>query len=521
MADQAVATGEAPLAAIRPDIVIIGSGVGGGSVARQLAGSGARILIFERGEKLPVEPQNSDAEAVFIENRYRTHEEWQDETGRRYRPGQYYFLGGHTKFYGTAMFRFRESDFVETRHEEAVSPAWPVSYAELEPFYAEAERIFGVRGEAGVDPTEPPRSGAYPHAAIPHEPVIAGVAAALGRLGLRPFHMPSAVDFGPGGSCIRCGTCDAFVCRYGAKGDAEMRLIRPLEAHPDVTIWTGAKVTRLLTDAAGDRIASVEIERGGERLRVAAPLVVLSAGAINSALLLLRSATAKHPAGLANRSGVVGRYLMNHHLTGLMGLHPLVVNLTKFPKTLSVNDFYHGLPDDPMARGNIQMLGNVQGTMIRSAYPAMPRPAADWLGRHSVDFLVMSEDTPLASNGVRLTPAGDVEVTWHPGDYPAHDRLVRHVRRLLRRAGFPLVLRHEFGITAPSHQCGTVRMGDDPRTSALDALCRAHNHPNLYVVDAGFFPSSAALNPALTVAAQALRVGAHLATRWQDHRAAA
>lgn len=513
--------GEAPLAAIRPDVIVIGSGVGGGCVARQLVGSGARILLLERGESVPVEPENSDAEAVFIENRYRTREEWQDETGRRYRPGQYYFLGGHTKFYGTAMFRFRESDFVETRHEEGVSPAWPVSYAMLEPFYAEAERLFGVRGAAGLDPAEPPRSGTYPHAAIPHEPVIANLAARFAGLGLRPFPMPSAVDFGPGGRCVRCGTCDAFVCRFGAKGDAEMRLIRPIESHPDVTIWTGARVTRLIAEQESGRVSAVEIMRGSERLRVSAPLVVLSAGAINSALILLRSASPAFPNGLANRSGVVGRYLMNHHLTGLMALRPFAINPTNFPKTLAVNDFYHGLPGDPLARGNIQMLGNIQGAMIRSAYPAIPRIVADWLARHSVDVLAMSEDTPLASNRVRLTAEGAVEVTWHPGDYSAHDRFVRHVRRLLRRAGFPAVLRHEFGITAPSHQCGTVRMGNDPAASALDALCRAHDHPNLYVVDAGCFPSSAALNPALTVAALALRVGAHLAERYRLERTAA
>lgn len=492
---------------IRPDVVIVGSGVGGGAVARQLAGSGAKILIVERGDFLPDEPENADAEAVFVQSRYKTREEYQDETGRRYRPGQYYFVGGHTKFYGTAMFRFRESDFGETAHEGGISPGWPVAYADLEPHYAEAERIFGVRGQAGLDPTEPPR-GAYPHAAIPHEPVIGRMAEVLAGQGLHPFHMPSAVDFGPGGTCQRCGTCDAFACRFGAKGDGEMRLIRPLLGHTDVTLWTKAQVTRLIAGEGG-RIVAAEIRREGETIRVEAPLFVLSAGAINSALILLRSATEAWPEGLANRSGVVGRYLMNHHLTGLMGVMPFGVNATKFPKTLAVNDFYHGLPGDPAARGNIQMLGNIQGPMIRAAYPWVPRPAANLLGRHSVDWLCMSEDLPRPDSRVRPLPDGGVEVAYRPGDRPAHERFVRHVRGRLRRV-FPLVLRHDFGIEGPSHQCGTVRMGDDPETSALNALCRAHDHPNLYVVDAGFFPSSAALNPALTVCAQALRVGAHL-----------
>ena len=504
---------------ISPDVIIIGSGVGGGAVAHQLAGTGARILILERGDFLPNEPQNSDPDAVFARARYRTTDEWQHADGRRFRPGQYYHVGGHTKFYGTAMFRFRDSDFREQSFAGGVSTGWPVTYDQLRPHYDMAERLFGVRGQAGADPTEPDRDP-YAHAAIPHEPVIADMAARLARLGMHPFPMPSAVDYGPGGTCRRCGTCDAFACRWDAKGDADTRLIRPLLDHPDVTLWTGAKVTRLIADDQDGRITGVELTHGNTPLRISAPLVVLSAGAINSALILLRSATQAMPQGLANRSGVVGRYLMNHHLTGLMGLRPFATNPTRFPKTLSVNDFYHGLPDDPDARGNVQMLGNISGPMIRSTYPQMPRAMADWLGRHSVDWLCMSEDLPDRDSRVRLLPDDRVQIEYAPGGREGHDRFVRHIRSQLRRAGFPVVLRHSFGIEAPSHQCGTVRMGDDPATSALDHLCRAHDHPNLYVVDGGFMPSSAALNPALTIAAQALRVGDHLRGQWRQLAAA-
>ncbi|MDE1907181.1 MAG: GMC family oxidoreductase [Rhodospirillales bacterium] len=494
---------------IKADIAIIGSGVGGSAVAHQLAGTGAKILILERGDFLPKEPQNSDAAAVFLQARYKTPDEWVDARGKSFRPGQYYYVGGHTKFYGTAMFRFRESDFQEVEIDGATSPAWPMTYAELAPYYAQAERLYGVRGQAEIDPTEPPRDP-FPHEAIPHEPVIARLAQRLIAQGLQPFHMPSAVDYGPGGACIRCRACDAFACQFDAKGDAETRVLRPLLSLPDIRLERGSEVTRLIADDVGERIVAAEVRREGERLRIEAQTFVLSAGAINSALVLLRSACEAAPNGLANRSGVVGRYLMNHHLTGLMGVNPFALNDTRFPKTLSVNDFYHGLPGDPDARGNMQMLGNIQGEMIRSAYPAAPRPLADWLGRHSVDVLAMSEDLPNPDSRVRLRDDGRVEVDYRPGGTTAHQRFVAHVRAILRRAGFPLVLRHSFGIQAPSHQCGTVRMGVDPATSALDALCRAHDHPNLHVVDAGFFPSSAALNPALTIAAQALRVGAHL-----------
>lgn len=491
---------------IKADIAIIGSGVGGSAVAHQLVGSGAKVLILERGDFLPKEPQNSDAETVFLKARYKTRDKWTNAEGKSYRPGQYYYVGGHTKFYGTAMFRFRESDFRKVVIGSESSPEWPISYEDLAPFYAKAEALYGVRGQTGVDPTDPPRD-AFPHAPIPHEPVIARLAARLAAQGLHPFHMPSAVDYG--GTCVRCGTCDAFPCSIDAKGDAETRVLRPLLAHPDLRLERRAEVTRLIAD--GPRIIAAEVRRDGGLLRIEARTFVLSAGAINSALILLRSACEASPEGLANRSGVVGRHLMNHHLTGLMGVHPLRRNDTKFPKTLSVNDFYHGLPDDTDARGNMQMLGNIRGEMIRSAYPATPRIVADWLGRHSVDVLAMSEDLPNPESRVRLR-GESVEIDYRPGGMPAHERFVAHLRGVLRRAGFPLVLRHRFGIEAPSHQCGTVRMGTDPESSALDALCRAHDHPNLYVVDAGFFPSSAALNPALTIAAQALRVGAHLRT---------
>lgn len=497
---------------IQADVVIIGSGVGGSAVAHRLVGSGARVLMLERGDFLPNEPQNSDARAVFGEQRYKTRDIWFDARGAAFRPGQYYHVGGHTKFYGTAMFRFRESDFAATAIDGMTSPAWPIGYGDLAPFYAEAEQLYGVRGAAGIDPTEPPRD-AFPHAAIPHEPLIARLAEGLAAQGLRPFPMPSAVDYGPGGTCRRCDSCDAFACRFGAKGDAETRVLRPLLAQGDFRLERRTEVRRLILDDQGRHVVAAEALRDSVPIRVEAPVFVLSAGAINSALILLRSACDAAPAGVANRSGVVGRYLMNHHLTGLMGIHPLAVNDTRFPKTLAINDFYHGLPGDEGARGNMQMLGNIRGAMIRPAYPALPGPLADWLGRHSVDVLAMSEDLPDRDSRVRLLPGDRVEVDYRPGGTAAHDRFVRHLRGVLRRAGFPLVLRHRFGIQAPSHQCGTVRMGHDPAQSALDGLCRAHDHPNLHVVDGGFLPSSAALNPALTIAAQALRVGAHLRAR--------
>ena len=492
------------------DVVVIGSGVGGGAVALQLAGSGARVLILERGERLPREAQRSDPEAVFVEHRYRAQERWSDGEGRMFTPGQFYFVGGHTKFYGTAMFRLRERDFEAVEHEGGLSPAWPIRYADLEPYYAHAERLFHVHGEAGVDPTEPPRSGAFPFPAVPHEPLIGLLAQKLRGAGLHPFPMPSAIDLREGGACVRCGTCDAFACRFDAKGDAETCLVEPALRHPNVRLRTGCRATRLIADASGRRVVAVEVEHGGATERIAASIVVLACGAINSALLLQRSATSRHPAGLANSSGVVGRHYMNHNTTCLMGMLPSTVNDTRFTKTLALNDFYFGGAQGEPPLGNVQMLGNIQEPMLRSAMPALPRWAGRWITRHSVDWLAMSEDLPHPQSTVRPTAGGGVELRWRRTNMAAHARLVARTKALLRRIGFAAVLARPFGVETPSHQCGTVRMGEDPAQSALDGWCRSHDHPNLFVVDASFLPSSAALNPALTVAAQGLRVGAYL-----------
>lgn len=495
------------------DVVIIGSGVGGGAVARQLAGTGARVLILERGPVLPREPENWDPEAVFAELRYRSTETW-TEGQRRFRPGQYYFVGGHTKFYGTAMFRLRERDFEAVELEDGVSPAWPIRYADLEPWYAQAEQLFGVRGQAGLDPTEPPRGAPYAHGPIPHEPVMAEIARRLEAQGLHPFPMPAAVDFGPGGRCRRCGTCDAFPCRIDAKGDAEMCLVRPALLQPNVELRTETLVERLITDDSGRRIVAAEVVERGVRRRIHGGLFVLSAGAINSAALLQRSATPRHPRGLANASDVVGRFFMNHNCTGLMALHPTRRNRTKFPKTLSINDCYFGDAEGkgpPL--GNLQMLGKLSEPILRGAMPAWtPAALRRWLAEHSVDWYVMSEDLPHRDSTVRVNGDGGIDLRWHRTNMGAHRKWVQTASRIIRRTGYPVVLAKPFTMDTPSHQCGTVRFGNDPSNSALDPFCKAWDHDNLYVVDAGFFPSSAAVNPALTIAAQALRVGHHLRT---------
>lgn len=493
------------------DVVIIGSGVGGGGIALQLAGSGAKVLVLERGPVLPREAQNWDVEAVFCEQRYKTTETWYAD-GRPFRPGMFYFVGGHTKFYGTAMFRFRERDFDEVAHEEGVSPAWPIGYAELEPWYGQAERQFGVRGQGGADPTDPPRSTPYAHAPVPHEPVLAAIAERLRGQGLKPFPMPSAIDFGPGGRCQRCANCDAIPCRIDAKGDAEVRLIRPALAQNNVELRAGVMVERLITDDSGRRIVAAEVVEAGVRKRITAGLFVLSAGAINSAALLLRSANQRHPRGLANSADVVGRHYMTHNTTALMAVHPFKRNPTNFPKTLAVHDFYFGESAQDTPLGSLQLLGKIREPMLRGPLKGVPKFVRSALAERSVDWYAQSEDLPHPDSRVTLRPDGAIDLHWHRTNLRAHRRWVAKCRQILRGTGYPVVLSSGFGTEVVSHQCGTVRFGSDPATSALDPLCKAWDHDNLYVVDTGFFPSSAAVNPALTLAAQALRVGHHLRT---------
>jgi choline dehydrogenase-like flavoprotein len=488
------------------DVVIIGSGVGGGSVALQLANTDLKILIIERGPTLPRESQNWDPVEVFCERRYHTKETWYAD-GRAFNPGMFYFVGGNTKFYGTAMFRFREKDFEETEHLEGVSPAWPIRYADLEPWYGMAEKIFGVRGEAGKDPTDPPRSSDYAQNAIPHEPVIAEIAGKLRGQGLQPFPMPSAVDFGSEGTCKRCMNCDGFPCKIDAKGDAEVKLINPARKSNNVELLTDAMVEKLETDDSGRVVTAAIVNVNGVRQRIVAATFVVSAGAINSAALLLRSANARHSRGLANSSDVVGRHYMTHNTSALMAIHPFKKNNTQFPKTLAIHDFYfgEGLNDTPL--GSLQLLGKIKEPMLRGKLGAFPQFIRTALAEHSVDWYAQSEDLPHADSRVTIRPDGAINLHWHRTNIKTHSRWVKKCKSILHKAGYPIVLSASFGTDVVSHQCGTVRFGNDPATSALDENCKAWDHENLFVVDAGFFPSSAAVNPALTVAAQGLRVG--------------
>ncbi len=489
----------------RYDIIIIGTGAGGGTMACALADTSARILILERGGFVPQEDENWSPEAVWKQLRYQTTERWLDGDGREFRPYTHYNVGGNTKFWGSVLYRLRRQDFEAVEHMDGVSPAWPIDYDTLAPYYDRAERLYHVHGDLGADPTEPERRP-FPHAPVPHSSGMAAIVDQLRSLGLHPSPLP----LGLRDNCILCNTCNSFACKLHAKSEAEVCCVRPALERPNVELWTHAFATRLLTNAAGTKVEAVEIERNGSTMRVDAPLIIVSCGAVNSAALLLRSATDKHPNGLANSSGLVGRRYMAHLATMMQGFHPFRKNATVFQKTVAINDFYFRGPHTPYPLGQIQSQGRTHGVMAQTVVPQVPLSWYDWWVARGVDWLAMSEDLPDADNRVTVDARGRIQLRYRPNNVRAHRMLVKETRRILHRLGFWVVMTHSHGSRNTTHQCGTMVFGTDPRESVLNPFCRSHDIDNLFVVDAAFFPSSAAVNPALTIAAQALRVADHI-----------
>jgi choline dehydrogenase-like flavoprotein len=510
------------------DVIVIGSGAGGGTLVRHLAPSGKRILLLERGDWLPREPQNWQAADVFIDNRYVSADTWYDGNGAGFQPQVHYFVGGATKLYGAALYRLREEDFGELRHHDGISPAWPIGYDEMEPYYTLAEQRYQVHGARGEDPTEPSASAPYPFPALVHEPRIQQLSDDLAAAGFQPFHAPCGVmrdDANPPFStCVRCATCDGFPCLVHAKSDAEVLGVRPALSHPNVTLLTDAEAVRLETDSAGSTVTGVEVRHDGGTETFAGDVVVVSCGAANSARLLLASGNERHPAGLANGSDQVGRNYMFHNSQAVLALSH-EPNPTVFQKTLGLNDFYFRGPDFDYPLGNIQMVGKSSAPMFRGEKPVETKLAPTWslerIARHAVDFWLSTEDLPRPDNRVTLGRDGSVALSYTPSNVEPARRLYAQLRSMLGQIGMHhhhLVPRHAYlkndiPVAGCAHQAGTCRFGADPATSVLDVNCRAHEVDNLYVVDTSFFPSIGAVNPALTAMANALRVGDRILER--------
>jgi len=508
------------------DVIIVGSGAGGGTLAHRLAPSGKRILILERGDWLPREIQNWDANAVFVDNRYVSKDTWYDKDGRSFQPQVHYFVGGATKFYGAALYRLREADFGELKHHGGISPAWPISYGDLAPYYAQAEDLYQVHGLRGEDPTDPP-GDPYPYPPVSHEPRIQQLFDDLGRVGLHPFHTPNGIMLDeanpPFSACIRCATCDGFPCLVHAKSDADVIAVRPAITHDNVTLVRNAQVRRLETDPPGRAVASVVADVDGAEQRFTGAIVVVSAGAANSAKLLLASANDKHPNGLANGSDQVGRNYMFHNSRAFLAISK-EKNDTRFQKTLGINDWYFGDDDFKYPMGNVQMVGKSSPPMYRGEQAIAklaPEFTLEEMAEHAVDFWLSVEDLPEPDNRVTLNGDGDVVLNYTPNNREPLEQLYGRVKQHLNHLGLhphhliprDIYMKNDVPVGGCAHQSGTVRFGDDPATSVLDTNCKAHELDNLYVVDTSFFPSIGAVNPALTAMANALRVGDQLVAR--------
>ena len=510
------------------DLIIIGSGAGGGTLARHLAPSGKSILILERGDWLMREAQNWDPTAVFVENRYVSKDTWYDQTGKAFQPQVHYFVGGATKMYGAALYRLRKEDFGELKHYDGISPAWPISYDEMEPYYTKAEQIYHVHGLRGVDPTEPPSGAPYPHEPVSNEPRIEQLSEDLKAAGYHPFPAPCGVMMDeqnmPFSTCIRCQTCDGFPCLLHAKSDADVLGVRPALQFPNVTLLRNARALKLNTNTAGTSVTQVIVEVDGESETFHADMVVVSCGAANTAKLLLMSANDRHPNGLANGSDQVGRNYMFHNSQAVLAISK-EPNPTVFQKTIALNDFYFGMEGFDFPVGNIQMVGKSQGPMYRGEKPLLtalaPMGTLDEIARHAVDFWLSTEDLPNAGNRVTIDKLGNLTLSYTPNNQVPKLKLFENLKTMLEKLGMDrdhllprdAYMKTEIPIAGCAHQAGTCRFGTDPKSFVLDTNCKAHELDNLYVVDTSFFVSIGAVNPSLTAMANALRVGDHLLQR--------
>lgn len=503
------------------DIIIIGTGSGGSTIAYKLASTGKRILILERGGFIPKEKQNWDPHEVVTIGRYRTAEEWYDHDDKPFKPFIHYNVGGNSKMYGAALFRFRESDFKEVKHLGGVSPAWPFGYETLENYYTQAERLYSVHGKRGVDPSEPPAKMDYPLPPLSYEPLIQDLEKKLQQLGLKPFPLPMGVrlpqDYTDTETPVVLENFDGFPDLTDSKADGQVICLRPALMNKNVTLMTHAYVDKLITDASGEKVVAAVAIINGEKIKFSADLFIVACGAVNSAALFLRSANEKYPAGLANSSDQVGRNLMLHH-NGCLVAFTKKNNDCVFQKSLGIADFYHRAEGSELPLGEIQLMGrNDPDTICWMGETLFPGKTYEELKAMSIDFWLTAEDLPSVDNRVTLREDGSIQVSYMRNNYTAYEKLKEKLKQVFEKLGetdpdYKDVKwgGYDLDISGMSHQNGTLRFGNNPATSVLDLNCKTHDLENVYVVDASFFPSCGAFNPALTIAANALRVGDHI-----------
>lgn len=503
------------------DFIIIGTGSGGSTMAYKLATTGKKILLLERGGFIPKEKENWDPHEVVTKGRYRPNDTWFDENDKPFKPFIHYNVGGNSKMYGAALFRFRESDFKEVQHFGGISPAWPLSYSDYEPYYTIAEQLYSVHGKRGTDPSEPPTAHEYPLPPLSYEPLITDLAHKLKLLGLHPFPLPMGVrlpqDYTQTEAPVVLENFDGYPDLTDSKADGQVMCLRPALQNKNVTLLTNAYAEKLETNESGNKITGVHVIVNGEKIVFHSKIVIVACGAVNSAALFLRSVSEKHPNGLANRSGQVGRNLMLHH-NGCLVAFTKKKNDCVFQKSLGLADFYHRSETSPFPLGEIQLMGrNDPDTILWLAEKLYPGKKYEELKEMTIDFWLTSEDLPSSENKVTLKKDGSIQVFYHRNNYQAYEKLKEELKEVFNMLGeidpdYDNVQwnGYDLDISGMSHQNGTLRFGVNPDDSVLDLNCRCHEIENLYAVDASFFPSCGAFNPSLTIAANALRVGDHI-----------
>jgi choline dehydrogenase-like flavoprotein len=405
------------------------------------------------------------------------------------------------------MPRYKQEDFQETEHIGGISPAWPFSYEQFESYYCLAEELFKVRGECSENLHSTPRSQPYPYPAVPDEPSILKVRERIEKSNVRTYSSPLCADE----QWIKSTpiTWDAYPNTGTVKTDAENGPLQEALSFENVNIINNTLAVRLNTDAKGKEIISIEVQCRGERNVIRPKWVILAAGAVNSSVLLLRSANNVCPKGLANSSGMVGGNFMWHHCSIMMAIDHRVRNDAIYQKTISIDDFYSSGGENNEPLGHVQLAGKLLPSNLQNLYPKLPTSPLRWLCSHSVDWFLITEDLPIPENRIYVDSANRVHFQLNRPNKSAHTQLVKKMKSIFRNAGYPWIFTKPLGVESPTHQCGTIRIGLDPAKAPLDPYCRSFDHPNLWVVDASTLPTSAAVNPTLTVVAQALRAGDH------------
>jgi choline dehydrogenase-like flavoprotein len=515
------------------DVIIIGTGAGGGMLTYHLAPSGKRILLLERGDVLPRELQNWDAEEVFVKSRYIAPDTWYDSRNEPFQPQAHYALGGATKLYGAALKWLRWEDCGALRHYDGISPAWPISHEELEFYYAQAEHLSPVHGLHGEYPTDPPASAPYPSPPVANEPRIQQLFDDLKAGGYHPFHASGGIlldeQHRAASTCIRCQTCDGHPCLVHAKADAEVICVRPALQHPtNVTLLTHAHAVKLHTTPSGRAVTEVEVERHGA--------VEAYHGDIMETAWSWRGASPTRPSCCCRPTTDI----QTAWATGLTRSGATICSTTaerywrsrvKRPSRCSRRRWgslasilaWRASPIPSM--GNIQMTGNSVPAMCRGERSALTRLAPTWslaeMAQHAVDFWLSTEDLPTPNNRVTVDARGPSKLSYSLNNLVPAERPYDKLKPMLPPLGFhpehpvprDFYLQTEIPVAGVGHQADTCRFGTDPQTSVLYTNCKVHALDNRYVVNTSCFPSIGTVNPALTVMANALRVGDHLLAR--------